>query len=46
MDPQPSGEEDAAGSTTMVEDLLEAGVVVGIMDVSANPSTVERLNIP
>jgi hypothetical protein len=31
---------------TMVQALLEAGVVVGTMDVSTNPLTIQRLKIP
>ena len=46
------GGEDLAVETKMesgpsiVEELLEAGVVVGTMDISTNPKTVQRLKIP
>ena len=32
--------------TTMVDDLLEEGIVAGIMDINENHKTVERLKIP
>jgi hypothetical protein len=37
------GDED---KPTMVQALLETGVVVGTMDISSNPLTIQRLKIP
>ena len=45
-DPQSSEGDEEDGGTSLVEDLLEEGVVVGVMDVSTNPDTVERLKVP
>jgi hypothetical protein len=40
------GDQDNDNKPTMVQALLEAGVVVGTMDVSTNPLTIQRLKIP
>lgn len=43
----PEGEESPEPlKTKLVDDLLEEGIVAGMMDLSANPKTAERLNIP
>ena len=39
-------DEQDVEAVSMVDALLEQGVVVGIMDFTTNPSTVERLKIP
>ena len=44
--PVSAGEEEATSTTTLADQLMEAGVVVGAMDVTANPETVDRLEIP
>jgi len=39
-------EEEEKVGTSILEDLLEQGVVVGMLDIKENPITVERFNIP
>ncbi|CAB9502513.1 expressed unknown protein [Seminavis robusta] len=39
-------EEEVPTGSSMVQTLLEEGVVVGIMDYTSNPSTVQRLSVP
>jgi len=42
---EPDIEVEVEG-TSMMEDLLEEGVVVGTMHISTNPKTVQRLKVP
>lgn len=47
--PKVSEEQEEAPEpekTKLVDDLLEEGIVAGIMDISENPKTAERMKIP